>query len=188
MNKKRAFLILTACALLGTIIGLVVKVYRQSLPVYTFGTGVPDVTKHGNPEYAEKRARELLVLYKQVNGDVGRMGGLDNLRLPDQRMAEVPDSRAANTSAWSFPYSCKAYDDVAFFTDLYARRNIKYFRGDKSESHPAGFFIVAWKNGKVERVPVSSLRLIPYGNQRILGWPGMPGYSSSLPAGPWSKG
>lgn len=168
---------------LAIVCGIAYNVHRDNQPVFIFGADAAPAQK-GGPEFAEKRAQELLALYNRVGGDVGQMGGLNALRLPDQASAEDPGARAANTTAWTFPMHHHLFDKVAFYTDLYARRNHKYFKGDKMEANPTGFLIVAWKSGKIERIPVENIRLIRAEGYDTLGFPGLPGYRSDLPMAP----
>lgn len=174
--KHSSVIVISLACLCGAGVGIGVNAYQSSRPLYTTGKEVADAAKAGNPEYAEQRARELYPKWQQCYGDLGEIR-FDMTTLPDQKYAENPDNRRANTTAWTFPIYDPEYSSVAFYTDLYARRNRSYYKGDKSEAHPTGFFLVMWKDGKLERIPTSKLRMLNNKDGHgVTVWPGLPGY------------
>jgi len=67
-------------------------------------------------------------------------------------------------------------NEVAFYSPLYYKRNFQIGAGGSRSSSPEGFFIVAWKDGRVTQVPWSDVRYCAYaGSETQVGYafPGM---------------
>lgn len=172
----RTFLV---AAVLGIAVGLLVTYYHRSQPLYTTGSDVPDPARVGHPEFALAKGQAIYTAYRQAGGDVARIP-FSLCMLPDQKYAETAIDRNPQTTAWEFP-RMPEYKDVLCYTDLYARANRSYYRGDTAKAHPTGYFIVVWKSGKVEKVPVAALRMIATKQGLITAFPGMPGYATGQP-------
>ena len=84
------------------------------------------------------------------------------LTLPGQRNAENPYDRDPRVTAFRLPLRADAYDpDMAFFADTYVRRNSRHLAGEHTSASPEGFYIVAYRDGRVMTVPAEDARLVP---------------------------
>ena len=72
-------------------------------------------------------------------------------------------------------------EEVAFYSDLYVTRSLEAIPGVEGALHLGGFYIVGWKDGRVEQVPVADVRVYPHGDRLMLVFPGMSVYDTSLP-------
>ncbi len=53
--------------------------------------------------------------------------------------------------------------DVLAYNNLYVHQNVRYYKGDLTTSHPVGFYIVLWADGKVTEVPYNKILFYPQG-------------------------
>lgn len=155
--------------------------------VYRSGSDVPDPAKVGTSDATIDRARELIALLRKSNWKIGKGFPREKLTVDDQRYAEFPQDRRQRTS-FGIPISKPPYEDVAVICDTYVRKNIVARRGGGSSQTPSGFFIVGFKDGRVEKIPVGKVRVKEYrvegaSTRRIgLVFPGTREYDASLPA------
>lgn len=108
----------------------------------------------------------------------------------DQNLLKVPDQynyqfapEGEGTWTWS-PCPQPVYqDEVAFFSMLYIWRNMEVIPGIEGRLHVSGSYIVGWKDGRVEAIPVSDVRLIPAEESQTYNmvFPGMDVYDPDLP-------
>jgi len=179
---------LAAAALL--VVGLTAIRQRgeEDRPISTTGQDVPDPATAGDPDAAMEHARHLLARYRAAgwNSDF-RAIPLREWQLPDRHLAENPEMRGDMGSSYVVPDPVRSphMREVAFYTDLYARRNISRYKGDRARSRPAGFYIVAFRNGDVKKVSVYDVRLAatPRGLEPV--FPGMAAYDPGAPRLPW---
>jgi hypothetical protein len=154
--------------------------------VYRSGTDVPDPGKVGTPDKTIERGRELVALLRKSNWKITKEFPLEKLTVDDQRYAEFPQDRTRQTS-FGIPKQQPPYEDVAVICDTYVRKNITAQRGGTSSQAPTGFFIVGFKDGRVEKVPVEQVRVKEYpmegASTRRIGllFPGTKGYDPNLP-------
>lgn len=108
-----------------------------------------------NVASAMQQARHLMDAYVSA----GRSwAGVDEKLFfhPDQALAEIADSRSG---AAFFRLDEPFYDGkVAFFSMMYADRNLRYDGGDRTSEHRTGFVIVGYADGVVEKVPYDDVR------------------------------
>jgi len=130
--------------------------------LFTTGADVPDATIAGNPEAAVEYCRRLLLDYRNAGWNF-RAVPMQRWFLPDRRFAENPDFRGNRVTSFCVPNPDRSpYNaEVAFYTDIYVRRNVSRYVGDVTRSRPTGFYIVAYRNGEVVQVAPQDVRLIP---------------------------
>jgi hypothetical protein len=108
--------------------------------------------------------------------------------LPDQGKAEILAKRTGESFVFVCSSKLPLYHQVAFFTDLYARSNRRSFKNNVNVKSPEGFWLVAWKDGRVTKVPVGDIRVIvgttPRGKKLTPVFPGMDAYDENLPRHP----
>jgi hypothetical protein len=154
--------------------------------VYRSGADVPDPAKVGTPDATVERGRELVALLRQSDWKISKGFPMDKLTVADQRNAEFPQDRKQQTS-FGIPKSQPPYEDIAVICDTYVRKNITAKQSGASSQAPSGFFIVGFKDGRVEKIPVDQVRVKEYprpgsSNRRIgLLFPGTKEYDPSLP-------
>lgn len=156
---------------------------QENTPLYTTGADVPDAAQAGNPEAAMEHSRKLLAMLRDANWDLKKVPWEARL-LPDRRFAEKPDMRSDRVTSYCF--SCAdpspEYQEVAFYTGLYARQNTSRYtgrNGPETRSRPTGFYIVGWKDGTVNQVLVQDVRL--YRTSRGTNIPVFPGMNEYDP-------
>lgn len=164
---------------------------RDEAPIRTSGQDTPNPLTAGDPEAALEQARKLMDALRAANWDKTRVP-FELKFLPDRYMHEAKQFRTDRQTTFSFPahdprLRAPEYENVAFATDLYVRKNVSHYKGDGAKSRPEGFYIVGWKDGRVEKVPVWDVRIVPSStrrNEKIEVFPGMPGYDrdGELPA------
>jgi hypothetical protein len=108
---------------------------------------------------------------------------------PDAKFADDPEARAYPKSYQAFTLPQTRPDgssknqskplgtqDVEAYTNLYYHQNIKHGAGDRTTSHPAGFYLVLWASGQVEAIPYRKVYYVPDGpGDYILAFPGEAG-------------
>ena len=143
----------------------------------------PDINllTQGHVEDTMARARTLLTALRENEWDAERID-YHLLRVPDQDFAQFERLRGPNTYASFF---CARQDiyraKVAFYIDLYIRKNLEVVPGIEGVLHVEGFYIVGWKDGRIERVPWDQVRLYPSGPGFKDVFPGMDEYDPELP-------
>lgn len=107
------------------------------------------------------------------------------LRLPERVTARYPQDQKREGLMFCLPLgssSTQIYDgQVATYTDLFVRRTLTKIVGKEGVLKTEGFFIVGWVDGRVEKIPVEQIRLLPDGDE-MWRWvfPGMRQYRTSL--------
>lgn len=153
---------------------------------YRSGADVPDPAKVGTPDATVERGRELVALLRESDWKITKGFPREKLTVADQRLAEFPQDRKQQTS-FGIPKSQPPYEDIAIICDTYVRKNITAKRSGESSQAPSGFFIVGFKDGRVEKIPVDKVRVKEYprpgsSNRRIgLLFPGTKEYDPNLP-------
>lgn len=107
------------------------------------------------------------------------------LRLPDQDHAETEFERRPEKLSFTIS-SLEPYQaEVAFKCMTYVRNNRGEGGGIEGRvSSPEGFFIVGWKDGRIEQVPIQNVRLLPFDLNgravKLYVFPGMAVYDANL--------
>ncbi len=83
---------------------------------------------------------------------------------PDDLFGDIHKAKAGGVIPYLMP--CRRPDgtligsekpegtrDVIAYTSLYYYRNIRYFPNEKATYNPAGFYVVLWDDGQIEKVP-----------------------------------
>lgn len=139
-----------------------------------------NLVTHGDHAGAMQQARQLLEALSANNWD-SSLVNQQLLRHFDQDFAGEPFQRSPNSPTFFVSRPDSIYwDSVAFYATLYVRRNIGPGNGPEGiVSHPEGFFIVGWKNGTVNKIPISQVRLKRYPGEKSYAYifPGMERYS-----------
>jgi hypothetical protein len=105
------------------------------------------------------------------------------LRLPDQDFAQNENRRGPNDPSFAVP-TIPIYSQVACYTTLYSLTVLEPNPGHEASAHHVGFYIVAWKDGRVEKINVDTIRLAPHEGREgefVAVWPGLSAYSTDLP-------
>lgn len=146
-------------------------------------------------EKERTQCHKLYVALKEKNWNYREVDS-SLFKLPSQSSHEDDDKKFSNS--FVFCGSAKnpgPYTDVAFFSDLYVRKNISYAKGNKWNARPSGFYIVQWKNGVLSLVDIHDVRMLPIkvnGRRSFLvTFPGMASYNRNNPKlpifGGWGK-
>jgi len=157
--------------------------HKRDAPIYTLGSGVADPNQAGNIDQAVTQTQQLLSALQSVNYDPVQLPDYNLMTLPDAQFAESEDDRQSDVSSYVFPDATMPEQSaIACYTDIYARTNRSYYTGDTSTAAPSGYFIVAWKNGTVQKVPVADVRRMTKADGTGIDcFPGMTGYDPALP-------
>ena len=108
---------------------------------------------------------------------------------PDAKFADDPEARAYPQSYLAFTLPQTRPDgsprdqsrragsqDVEAYSDLYYHQNIKHYPGDRTTSHPTGFYLVLWASGQVGKIPYNKALYVPVGpGDYALAFPGEAG-------------
>jgi hypothetical protein len=169
---------------LALITGVMWNLYGRSKPVFESGKGVSNIITNGNPEESIALGQKYFTALKEANWDPIKVP-FSMAKLPDQRMAEVEEMRDPRMDPWCvFPVDDPVSPEIAMYTEIYVKRNIKVYSGDRGTSHPEGFFIVFYRDGTVKKVPVGEVRItsVPghFGRQTYV-FPGSKMYKPTLP-------
>ncbi len=164
-------------------------VREGEVPIGRLAADVPDATKAGDPDAAMRQLQQLMDALRANNWDPMRVPA-SLRRLSDAKFSESSDERSTG-EAVAFPTQPSApqdgnapeYERIAFYTGVYARFNRSYYQGDRSQSHPSGYYIVGWKDGRIEKVPTMKVRVFTSRNRRagaqLLCFPGMAEYDTA---------
>ena len=141
-----------------------------------------DILKDGDIEGSMDTARKLLVALRENNWQ-WKQFDWNLMRVPDQDYDQDLHRQQPKMATWVHAgYSDAEYrDKVAFYSLLYTRSHLEVIPGIEGVNHFEGFYIVAWKDGRVEKVPVADVRLYPKSDYFITVFPGMDQYDASLP-------
>ncbi len=182
MNREKLIALIAVSAVVG----------YSAMALALDQTQRPKPLEVGNPDVTMAQARTLLAAY--------RSAGWDDMKV-DQRLFRVPDQaldptdyrRTPGQRTFCVQKGIPEYSEIAFMTDLYVDLHFKPVRGKEATTSPEGFFIVAWKNGTVEKVPVDRVRMYatihPRTNEpvKVVVFPGMDEYRIDLPKFPGVK-
>ncbi|MEQ1935986.1 MAG: hypothetical protein ABL962_19200 [Fimbriimonadaceae bacterium] len=146
---------------------------------------VKNLVKFGDPEGTIEVGRRLLAELQSNNYDWNALWERDDImHVPDQEFyqhAPPPEMRARHYT-WSPCPQLEYQDEVAFYSNIYTWEDFTVIPGIEGRLHISGFYIVAWKDGRVERVPVEDTRLYPVAKDRLITvFPGMSEYRADLP-------
>ena len=185
---RRRWIIAVAVALL-VVVGLAWwRLQDEEKPIFTTGRDVPDPVVAGDPEGAMEHARRLLARYRDAGwkSDFSVIP-LREWQLPHRHMAENPDMRGGLGGSYVVPDPKRwpHIKEVAFYTDLYVRRNISRYKGDRARSRPTGFYIVAFRNGEIKKVRPQDARLLSTPLGLTITFPGMSQYDPKGRRLPW---
>ncbi len=204
-NRTKRFALPLAIALLAVILmGWNLRRSQGQMPTGAVQAGeIPlpglaaktrDAAKTGDPEATMRQLRQLMDALRANNWNPTKVPR-SLQTLPDAQFAELPtDRNPAECIAFpSMPVPEKfkylqdpEFEPIAFYTDIYARYNRSYYKGDRSQSHPTGYVIVGWKDGRIEKVPIMQLREFRGSNPNTHGdltcYPGMPEYATAKPS------
>lgn len=145
----------------------------------------------GDIQGAMAQAHELLTAMRSADWDYSRVDR-SLLTLPDQIFAENPRHRDPHYFSFipmtrddvsGHTASDAVYDQVAFYSFLYVRMNLRVVKGREGTTHPEGFVIVGWKDGRVTQAPIGDVRLLPSPTEPdawLFVWPGLDTYDPSL--------
>lgn len=183
-KQRKVTLAILFVLLAGSIAAVTAHARHQAPPpIYTTGSDVPDPNRVGNIDQAMQQTQRLLTALKAVNFDpieLIKSQDFDLMVLPDAKFAENEAERGTNSTSYCFP-DVPEQRQIACFTDIYARQNRSYYKGDTMTGAPSGFFIVAWKDGRVQAVPVNQVRELPTPDGGTVDcFPGMTGYNPAL--------
>lgn len=154
-------------------------------------TGHTDsILASGNPTDAEVRLKQLMGHLRSVNGDWNQIA-FNEQQLPDQHLSGNKAYRSPNTAVVSHCDAALYTGQVLFYTDLYTEEDFTHLGNDRTRVERRGFYIVGWSDGRVERVPIDSVKLHPgvmkSGRTGLAPvFPGMTQYASGtkIPSGP----
>ncbi len=166
-------------------------VRADEVPLSGLTENIPDATQAGDPEASMRQLRQLMDALRANNWDVTKISR-SLLTLPDGRFAENsvlrdhPNILFPNQPRMPDRFFVPEYEPIAFSTDIYARFNRSYYKGDRSLSHPTGYVIVGWKDGRIEKVPITQVRTFVSRNPAMSSkkdcYPGMPEYATAKPS------
>jgi len=168
------------------VVGIVLMTKRRSDAPETFGSstdGIPNILKVGDIKGAMKQSEELVAALKERNWE-RRTVPFTLMHFPDQKYAESSADRDPQVACAAVPDAdSKIYKEIAFFTDIYVRRNVLRLKDEQTITNPEGFYIVGYRNGEVKQVPLDEVRLIPQSMkpQYLECFPGQAIYDPSWP-------
>ncbi len=165
-------------------------VRADEVPLKGFEAKTLDATKTGDPDAAMQHLHQLMAALRANNWDANpKKVPLALQTLPDAKFAENPADRNGeciflpNQPDTPKDHYIPEFEPIAFYTRIYARYNRAYYKGDRSQSHPTGYVIVGWKDGRIEKIPVTQVRQFRSSNSSIPGeldcYPGMAVYDTA---------
>jgi hypothetical protein len=180
--KSKSVIFVVLVILLGVISGALWYRVGKNRPVFDTSRGVPNILEHGNSDDAVKRGSVLISELSKNSWNPFKIKKY-YLELPDQSMSDVSEVRKSDVSAWCIvPLDDPAISEVAIYTDLYVRRNLKVYKGDVGTANPEGFYIVGFRDGHIDKVPLSDVRIaVIKGQGRVMVFPGTKFYNKNLP-------
>lgn len=182
MKKDRKLPLLTGLGVAACMsLGIVALSFAQD-PVVK--RPMPNILADGNVAESTRIFEELHAVLKARNWNAEGMSWL-KYRLPDQDLAESEASRDPRTIEIITPDS----KEIAFYTEIYIRWNFRRIGKLGNETFPEGFYLVCWRDGRIQRVPVERARMlarrtIDRETHYDVMFPGQPEYRDSLPMVP----
>lgn len=129
------------------------------------------------------QARWLMTELKEADWNP-REVNKELLRLPEQDHVDLPNQRASGMPSFVTDKTHKEYDELAFYSNTFVKQSpLKLVPGKEGEVTVNGFFIVGWKDGRIETVDVADARLYPLPGEHhvwVVVFPGMDEYSTRL--------
>lgn len=142
---------------------------------------VKNLTKEGDLEGTLTVGRQLVAELAEKNWD-WKAVNQNLLKVPDQYNFQfAPEGEGMWT--WAPCTQPEYQNEVAFFSQLYTWREFNRVPGIEGRLKVTGSYIVGWKDGRVETVPVSDVRLYPssQADTYLYVFPGMDEYDADLP-------
>lgn len=131
----------------------------------------------GNPDQAIQQSKQFLEHFRSVNWDPDRVN-YRLAKLPDHDFKQFQEDRVINTLV----VARDPEDALAFSTDLYVHLTKEIVPGREANITRSGFYIVGYKDGRVEKVTPDLVRLYPNGKGGFTQlYPGMNRYHEELP-------
>ncbi len=129
-----------------------------------------------------EQARRLLAELRDADWNPR---GVDQslLRLPEQDHAKSWVDRDPARPSFLTDSFHPQYEEVAFYCDTFVEKKLTVVKGREGDLAMTGFFIVAWKDGRVNTVDIAEARLFPLPNENkvwIIVFPGMDEYDAGL--------
>ncbi len=175
--KKRFFYTM----LLYVGFGLLVFTFRWYHGTYVpikepFAT-LPDPAKMDSVDEAMQQTTRLVAALKANDWDPFRVPHA-LIMLPDAKYAQYNNLNDPLAGSFVFPILQKepdspVQDKIAVYSEVYVRTNTKIFKNDRATFAPSGFFVVGWKDGRVEKVPIGDVRYVKMGKYYTAVFPGM---------------
>lgn len=175
---------LALCLMLAIPVVVVTVVLVTLQPRVALAQSAPtdsEILTKGDPEAAIRQLHQLWNALKAQDFErkiTPQIFAL--LDLQDESLSPKRSYRSERTVSVTLPV-VPEYGDVLFFTDLYVDPRVKRGPGDLAIPSPAGFFIVGWRDGRIEKVPIEDIRMLSLGGKQIYCFPGMPQYREDLP-------
>ncbi len=180
--RKKTMIFVILSVLISLTSGILWYRAGKGRPVLDTSQGVPNILEAGNPDDAIKRGGILITELSKHNWDPFKIEK-SLMILPDQSISDIPEIRTSEISNWCIvSLDDPAIPEVAIYTDLYVRRNLKVYKGDIGTANPEGFYIVGFRDGKIGRVPLSEVRVaVIKGVGRRFVFSGTKFYNKNLP-------
>ncbi|MCW3099746.1 MAG: hypothetical protein JWL77_5364 [Chthonomonadaceae bacterium] len=181
-RQGKVYILLSVLLLCVAGYGASAKHKQDTTPIFTTSTDTADPNLNGNIDAAVTQTQQLLTALQAVNYDPTQLPDMNLAILPDASMSDDETFRNPDCLSYSFPTEPEL-SQIACYSEIYARQNMSMYTGDQSTSAPSGFYIVAWKNGTVQKVAVADVREIPCAadGSGVPCFPGMTGYDPALP-------
>lgn len=180
-SKHTAWLLTIGLLALFTVSVFVIRWWRWNQPIAYPTAQIPDAAKYGNVDASIRQCKELYAALNAAEGNWKRVYKTNSnlLYLPDRAMAEESANRS-QTISFRFPkeFQKPLYGNVAFWTEIYARKNPAQYRDEVTKNKPGGFYLVCFANGDVKQFPVEDIRiaLVPERHSFVPVFPGMKEY------------
>jgi hypothetical protein len=156
--------------------------YRDRyVPVYVPDKDLPKKINRKNVDAALKQTHDLVLALRQVDGDPFKVPK-ELGRLPDAIYASDPGKRDIHTGSFAYAKlraepDAISQSDVSVYSDIYVHSDPAYYKGDRVQFNPSGFYIVGWKDGRVSTVAVDDVRVVATGRHGTVPvFPGMKEY------------
>ncbi len=180
---KRIYLV-PAAALLASLCILGWRKHQEPIPIRTTGDGIPDAAQAGDVPAAMAQCRQVMSILQQNNWDIPNPcpdAIFKLLTLADGKYSESQYDRKPRYANIGIPTKDP---ETALYSQVYARQNRSYYKGDLSMARPSGFYIVGYKRtGEVRQVPVEQVRIKAHmkAGEDLLCYPDQSCYPTSEP-------
>lgn len=145
----------------------------------TVNRTVKNLSIEGDPDHTMAVGRQLIAQLQEHNWNWDEVD-TNLLKVPDQ---EFWQNAPNGPGYWTWARCAEdIYNEVAFYSNLYVWNEFERIPGIEGKLHVSGFYIVGYRDGRVEKVPVGQTRLYPITNDQLLTvFPGMSEYDPNLP-------